>query len=68
LTTGYVDSEPGSLQGIQLNVDKVDEIHASLRDRGVDVSGIQEYPRGRVCFFSDPDRNGWSLHKPPSPH
>jgi predicted enzyme related to lactoylglutathione lyase len=65
LTTGYVDSEPGSLQGIQVNVDDVEEVHAFLRDRGVDVSGIQEYPWGRFCFFSDPDGNGWSVHEPP---
>jgi predicted enzyme related to lactoylglutathione lyase len=68
LTTGYVEAEPGSLQGIQVNVDDVEEVHAFLRDRGVDVSGIQEYPWGRFCFFSDPDGNGWSVHEPPSPH
>jgi predicted enzyme related to lactoylglutathione lyase len=67
LTTGYVEAEPGSLQGIQVNVDDVEEVHAFLRDRGVDVSGIQEYPWGRFCFFSDPDGNGWSVHEPPSP-
>jgi predicted enzyme related to lactoylglutathione lyase len=55
LTTGYVDSQPGSLEGIQVNVDDVEEVHAFLRDRGVDVSEIQEYPWGRFCFISDPD-------------
>jgi len=44
LTTGYVDSEPGSIKGIQVNVDDVDQVHAFLRDRDVDVSEIQEYP------------------------
>jgi predicted enzyme related to lactoylglutathione lyase len=66
LTTGYVDSQPGSLKGIQVNVDDADEVHAGLRDRGVDVSEIEEYPWGRFCFFSDPDGNGWSVHEPPS--
>lgn len=65
LTTGYEDSEPGSLQGIQVNVDDVDVIHATLRQRGVDVSDIQVYPWGRFCFFSDPDGNGWTMHEPP---
>lgn len=68
LTTGYVDSKPGSLKGIQVNVDDVDEVHAFLRDRGVDVSEIQEYPWGRFCFFSDPDGNAWSVHEPPTTH
>src|SRR3954452_4253069 len=31
LPTGYVDSEPGSLQGIQVNVDDVSEVHACSR-------------------------------------
>ena len=66
LTAGYVDSVPGSLQGIQVNVDDVDRVHAMLRDRGVEVSAIAEYPWGRFCFFSDPDGNGWSVHEPPS--
>ena len=65
ITTGYVDSEPGSLKGIQLNVDDVGVVQASLRGRGVEVSDIQEYPWGRFCFFADPDGNGWSVHEPP---
>jgi predicted enzyme related to lactoylglutathione lyase len=65
LTTGYIDSEPGSLKGIQVNVDDVDVVQASLRQRGVEVSDIQEYPWGRFCFFADPDGNGWSVREPP---
>ena len=32
LTTGYIDSQPGCLKGVQLNVENVDEVHAFLRD------------------------------------
>jgi predicted enzyme related to lactoylglutathione lyase len=64
LTTGYVDSQPGSLRGIQLNVDDADAAHA-FRDRGVEVSEIQTFPWRRFCFFSDPDGNTWSVHEPP---
>jgi predicted enzyme related to lactoylglutathione lyase len=64
LTAGYVHSAPGSLEGVQLNVNDVDEVHANLRSRGVEVSTIQDYPWGRFCFFSDPDNNGWSIHGP----
>jgi len=64
LQTGYVDSVPGSLGGLQLNVDDVDEVHVFLRRRGVEVSDVQDYPWGRFCFFSDPDGNGWSVHGP----
>lgn len=64
LTTGYVDTEPGALNGLQLNVDDADEVHAFLQARGVEVSEIQDYPWGRFCLFYDPDGNGWSVHGP----
>ena len=46
LTAGHVDSEPGSLKGIEVNVDDADDAHAFLRDRGVEVSEIQTFPWG----------------------
>jgi predicted enzyme related to lactoylglutathione lyase len=64
VTTGYMNSEPGSVKGLQLNVDDADEVHAVLRSRHVEVSDIEEHPWGRFCFFSDPDGNGWSVHGP----
>jgi predicted enzyme related to lactoylglutathione lyase len=64
LTTGYIDAEPGSVQGLQVNVDDADAAHAFLRGRGVAVSDVQSFPWGRFCFFSDPDGNGWSVHEP----
>ena len=64
LTTGYIDAAPGSIQGLQLNVDDADAAHAFLRDRGVEVSAIETYPWGRFCFFSDPDGYRWSVHEP----
>ncbi len=65
ITAGYVDSKPGSLKGVQLVVKDADEARAFLRDRGVEVSDIQEFPWGRFCFFSDPDGNGWAVQEPP---
>jgi ketosteroid isomerase-like protein/catechol 2,3-dioxygenase-like lactoylglutathione lyase family enzyme len=62
--TGLVDSPPGSLKGLQVVVEDADAACAALRDRGVDVTDVQEYPWGRFCFFSDPDGNGWSVQEP----
>jgi predicted enzyme related to lactoylglutathione lyase len=45
-------------------VQDVDEVHAFLCDRGVDVSEMQQFPGGRFYFFTDPDHNGWSVHQP----
>ncbi len=64
LTAGYVDSEPGSLKGLQINVDDADAAHAFLDDHGIDVSEIQAFPWGRFCFFDDPDGNTWVVHEP----
>ena len=54
----YIDSEPGSLKGVQLNGENVDEVHAFPRDPDAAVSETHDYPRGRFCFLSDPDGNG----------
>jgi predicted enzyme related to lactoylglutathione lyase len=62
---GWIESEPGSLQGTQLVVEDIDAAHAFLRQRGVDVSEVHDFPWGRFCFFSDPDGNGWSVQEPP---
>lgn len=63
LTTGYVDSQPGSLRGAQFNVDDAYAAQTLLVSRGVQGSGVQEYPWGRFCFISDPDGNEWSVHE-----
>jgi predicted enzyme related to lactoylglutathione lyase len=67
LTVGYVDAEPGSLRGVQLNVDDAEQAQAALRAGGVAVTDVQDFPWGRFCWFSDPDGNTWSVHGPPRP-
>ena len=62
---GLVDSEPGSLAGLQLVVASAEEAHAELSGRGVEVSEIQDFPWGRFVFFSDPDGNKWAIQEIP---
>jgi catechol 2,3-dioxygenase-like lactoylglutathione lyase family enzyme len=59
--TGLLDSEPGSLRGLQVVVEDIEEAHRELRERGVETSEIQDFPWGRFVFLSDPDGNGWSI-------
>lgn len=59
--TGLNDSEPGSLQGLQLVVNDIDAAHAELSGRGLEVSDVQHLPGGAFVFFSDPDGNGWAV-------
>lgn len=60
---GIAETEPGSLQGLQLVVDNADAAHAELAGRGVEVSEVQDFPWGRFVFFSDPDGNGWAVQE-----
>ena len=54
---GLTQMAPGSLEGLQLVVDDARAARDELAGRGVDVSDVQDFPWGRVVFFSDPDGN-----------
>ena len=65
LGKGLTDAAPGSLKGVQLVVDDIEVAHNELRDRGVAVSEVQDFPWGRFVFFNDPDGNAWSVQQIP---
>ena len=58
---GIMETEPGSVQGLQLVVRDIEEAHAALVERGIEASEIQDFPWGSFTFFSDPDGNGWAV-------
>ena len=63
---GLVDSEPGSLRGLQLVVADILAARAELVNRGVEVSEIRQIdPRdgGTLMDFSDPDGNTWVVQE-----
>ena len=62
---GIVDSEPGSVSGLQMVVSDVEQAHAELSGRGVEVSDIEHMPWGSFVFFSDPDGNRWAIQQVP---
>jgi catechol 2,3-dioxygenase-like lactoylglutathione lyase family enzyme len=63
LGKGVIDTEPGSVRGLQLVVSDIEAAHAELAGRGVPVSDVQDFPWGRFVFFSDPDGNGWAVQQ-----
>jgi predicted enzyme related to lactoylglutathione lyase len=67
LGDGVSDAEPGSVKGLQVVVEDAEAAHATLRERGVEVSEVQDFPWGRFVFFSDPDGNGWAVQAIPTP-
>ena len=65
---GIMETEPGSVQGLQLVVSDADAARAHLIERGIEVGEVQDFPWGRFVFFSDPDGNGWAVQQiPPRP-
>jgi predicted enzyme related to lactoylglutathione lyase len=60
---GIVDSEPGSVKGLQVVVEDIEAAKADLSGRGVEVGDVQDFPWGRFVFFTDPDGNAWSVQE-----
>jgi catechol 2,3-dioxygenase-like lactoylglutathione lyase family enzyme len=60
---GIVDTEPGSVRGVQLVVPDINAARRELVERSVDVSEVQDLPGGPFVFFSDPDSNGWAVQQ-----
>lgn len=65
LGQGVTDAAPGSVQGLQLVVDDIDQARAHLVERGVEASEVQDFPWGRFVFFADPDGNRWAVQQLP---
>jgi predicted enzyme related to lactoylglutathione lyase len=63
LGVGVTDAAPGSVTGLQMVVDDIEAAHAHLANRGVEVSGVQDFPWGRFVFFADPDGNRWAVQQ-----
>jgi predicted enzyme related to lactoylglutathione lyase len=56
--------QPGSLHGVHLVVEDIEDIRIQLRDRGVDVSEITEVGGGvKYAEFADPDGNTMLLQE-----
>jgi len=67
LVTWFENMRPGSLGGMVIACENVDEAYEELRGRGADFSSPPEdMPWGRFASLQDPDGNGWLLHQPPA--
>jgi catechol 2,3-dioxygenase-like lactoylglutathione lyase family enzyme len=63
---GFGDMAPGTLKALQVVVADIEEAHADLSGRGVDVSAVDDQPWGRFARFADPDGNTWSVQQLPA--
>ena len=62
---GIVESEPGSVAGLQLVVASAEDAREELKGRGAEVSDLQTFDWGTFVFLSDPDGNRWALQELP---
>ena len=60
---GITDAGPGSVSGMQVVVDDIDQAHAEFASRGLDIGDIDDQPWGRFLYFADPDGNKWSVQQ-----
>lgn len=62
---GITEMTPGTQQGIMMVVDDVRTVQQDLKEKGVEISDIDEQAWGTFAYFTDPDGNGWTLQELP---
>ncbi|MFE7549573.1 VOC family protein [Streptomyces gardneri] len=60
---GITEMAPGSLDNMQVVVTDIEEAHADLTARGIEVSPIDDQPWGSFVYFADPDGNRWAVQQ-----
>ncbi|MEU7007587.1 VOC family protein [Streptomyces sp. NPDC046332] len=60
---GITQMKPGSLDNMQVVVTDIEEAHADLKRRGIEVTDIDDQPWGSFVYFADPDGNRWSVQQ-----
>jgi len=63
LVTWFENMPAGTLRGIVIETDDLEEAHAELNSKGLEISNIEKAPWGSYATFSDPDGNGWVLQQ-----
>ncbi len=62
---GISDMKPGSVHGLHLVVNDIDEARQALLDRGVAVDEVIDVSQVKYAGFRDPDGNTWLLQEFP---
>jgi catechol 2,3-dioxygenase-like lactoylglutathione lyase family enzyme len=60
----WFDKMPaGSLQGITISCEDIEEDIIQLNNKGIPTGKVDETPWGKFASITDPDGNSWSLHE-----
>lgn len=60
---GVTDAQPGSVVGMQVVVENIEEAEREFKARGIEISPIDDQPWGRFLYFADPDGNKWAVQE-----
>ena len=63
LVTWFKKMPAGSMQGLVIRTDNIEQDVKALRDKGLEVGEIEETLWGNFASLKDPDGNGLSLHQ-----
>ena len=63
LVNWFKNMQPGSMQGLVIKSEDIENEVAELKAKGVEVQPIDNTPWGRFASFSDPDGNGLTLRQ-----
>lgn len=61
--TGMLAPDAPRVHHLHLVVDDIEQAHAQLSSRGVDVSPVSDMGGVKYAHFSDPDGNSWALQQ-----
>lgn len=63
LVTWFKEMPPGSLQGLVLATDSIEEDYVNFKRQGLSVSILSQTPNGKYFTVRDPDGNGISFQQ-----
>ncbi len=58
--------QPGSVKGLHLVVEDIDQARGALMKRGLEISEVWDIQGVKYAGFSDPDGNSWLLQEFPA--
>ena len=63
LVTGKMAAKPGSVKGTIISTGNIEKDIETLRNKGIQLPDVQNFPHGKITLFNDPDGNQWILRQ-----
>lgn len=63
LVNWFPDMPAGSMRGLVIDTDNIEQEVKTLHDKGIEVGAIDKTPWGMFATVTDPDGNAFTLHQ-----